>query len=279
MSVDDKNKDGEIIEKEKFLIDVRRSSAEKELTDDVAKITSEKDRIAEQLDGLNTKLKELEEQMQAKDANIQSITAERDKALEEKDEYKDQITALTLEEFEKKKTAKKEVLLNLGMEEEKVNEMFDAIQSPLDMEKQQLWLNWTIENLEKGRDAEAEIEKKKLEEQQKLEAKKGTTVDSPPGGSQVTLETPPPSGEQSEYETYAEMIADLRERMAKGDEKALKEYNSLWEMMPEALKKVNPGFTLTACPRCDNGVYKSMTVCPWCRFDLIDFRAKGGELI
>lgn len=281
---DKEGQEGEVIEQivtEKVIVDVKRGVTEKELTEDLMKERAEtekerteKEKLVEQLDELNKELQNMKDTKEQDDTKFTDLEKEKTDAV-------DKLTAIALEEFEKEKDAKMNKLLEAGLPEEKVDELKERIQSPLDFEVQQFYLDFITEQLEKGKQAEVDAQQQAQQVADDVAAKEGTTVQSPPVDSQVPL-VAPKEGEPTEFETYKDMMDDISRRRAEGDPKAEAEYNALWEKAGPTLKQMmreGSGFTVIGCPRCDKGIFKRMQKCPYCGFDLVEFRVQGGELI
>jgi len=244
-------------------IDVRRSTVEKELQQDLQDAAVEKQKLVDQLTEINKELEELRTSKTTDTEKLGELEKERDK-------FRDEVTAIALAEFQKEKEVLLESLKTRGIPEERITEIDEKLQSPVDYEKIKWYFEFLGEMMTKAQTDDEKAEAERLE-REKLEAeKKGTTPGSPPGGSQVDLE-PPKTGSPTEFDSYREMIGDLHDRMNKGDPEAKKQYDALWKMVPDAILKLTPKFAILECPECGKGMFKGKP-CPWCGFDA---RAKG----
>lgn len=284
-------------------IEVGRTPAEKELTDEKVKAELEKQKLITDLDAANAKLKELEDAQATKTTEYETMVTERD-------QYKDELTAIALQKFETEKTELLENLKTSGLDTEKIKAIDEKLVGPNEFEQMKWTFSFLGDKLREGAEAAAaaataEEERVKkvmkhfklseedwaaLSEEEKqakiaelpvegvapASPEKGAKPTDPPQGSQIPLEAPK-VGDKKEYATYREMVDDLYDKAAAGDKVAKRQLDQLWDKLPATIKELSPAFTIVECPRCKNGVLKGEK-CPYCDWDPEDFVKRGGEI-
>lgn len=288
-----------VVEERVHKVEVGRSPVERELTEEKVKAELEKQKLVTDLDAANKKIEELEGTQTTKGKEYETLVAERD-------QYRDELTAIALEKFQKEKADLLESLKVSGLNEEKLKEIDDKMVGPNEYEQMKWTFAYLQEQLEKGAAAAAtaataeaekamahfklsaeewaalsENEKKtKLAEMPAdvpaVEPEKGVKPTDPPQGSVVQLEAPKVTGPK-EYASYREMVDDLYNKAAAGDKVAERQLKQLWDKLPGTIKELSPTFTIVECPRCKNGVIKGEK-CPYCDWDPEDFSRRGGEI-
>jgi DNA repair exonuclease SbcCD ATPase subunit len=283
---------------------------------DTNKLVVEVDRSPE-VESINKQLQEKEAQLKKLQEDFATTSKQleeymtKDKTKDEKfteletkfNEARTQLKEIAQAEFEKVKTEKIELLKKANVPEERVNEFVEKVKEPADLDQ----IDWMLATLAdsfvkaetaRRKEAEeeaaklkeeeeaakkAEEEAKKLEEEQKEEEEinmPSNTPANPPKHSTVTTPQPDAKGKW-EYTTAREAIEDLYDKVASGGpdaKEAQRLIDGLWEKFAGTLKKNQSiGFAVSQCPVCQAGIVEGEN-CPYCEFDPVLFKAKGGEL-
>lgn len=254
-------------------------------------------------------IKNLQEEFAVTSKQLQDYETD-DKSKDEKytnletqyNEARDQLKDIAHNKFLEVKAEKLDILKNAEVPEERIQEFEERIQTPADLDS----VDWMLATLADSY-IKSQTERKKTEDDAtakiiadkdaaKIIADKEQEIDTeikedeatiptntpsnPPKHSQVTTPVQSVNGKW-EYESPREAVDDLYEKVAYGgkDAKEAKRLlDSLWDKFATTLKRNQTiGFGVSQCPLCGAGILQDEK-CPYCEFDPIMFKAKGGEL-
>jgi len=252
-------------------IKVDRSAVEKEQQDQLIAAEVEKRRLNEELSTLRQQIADAEVEKEGKELiSTEDLQQIKDK-LEEKEGV---LQEIAMAKFNEEKTTRIDQLKELGMEEEKLKEIDEKIQTPEDLDNMDWALAFYAEQLTKAQEqaGEGEGENGDGEGNGEGEGDEGggepvSTPDSVPKGSVVSL--PATTEKKWVYPDAKQAIDDLYKKLALGGEDAKEAerlLNEYWKRFIPTIKKYKFKTVIIKCPNCDAGIEEG-SVCPYCGFD------------
>lgn len=264
------------IKREDVVIKTDRSAIEKELQKELEQKEVEKQKLHEQLLELNKKMTELEAAAEGK-----TLVADDEytKLKEELEEKKGTLHEIAMAKFNTVKTEKLEKLKELGLAEEKIDELDEKITGPEQLDSMEWTLNFLTTELQKAAEAQAGGEGAG-------EGGEGTPAPlgpdsspgAPPAGSTAQLPTEP--SKKWQFADARSAIDALYKKMGAGGEDAKEAdrmLNLLWKKFIPTIKKMKFDFGLVQCPMCGGGIMEGEK-CIYCDFDPALWKAGGGEI-
>jgi len=245
-------------------VDVDRTQIEKDLQKELETQAVEK---AE----LNKKLEEYAAQLEELRKKDEQSTEAYTKLKEETDTAVNSLHELAMEDFQKKKDGYLKMLTDSGMEDDKITELDERLQTPADLDAMEWQISFIQEQLDKANKERANLTKEQqdaLDEQKRKDA--AALAAQPSGGGKVPLNEPSKKFVYSSANPYREAIDDLYDRDAKGDKEAKKLLDRMWKQFATQIKDFKKSFSITECVICGGGIMAGEK-CPYCDFDPADY--------